>query len=518
MGKRLLLPLFLLFIAIFSVASTLELDYEEGHEVVARIAAHDVQAKSNIIKELVDLGFGPECPKSNQSYVEVKLPEIELMKLQHLASNLTIVEDPTKEEFLRFLESSRSRGKRGERAIDPNDLYKHYHDQNQISNFLDEIVLKCPNIARKYSIGKTFLGAELWAIRITDNPEVNEVGEVEFQYIANMHGDEVVGRELSLYFIYHLCDQYHQPRIKAIVDNTDIHILPTMNPDGFAGGRRANGRRKDLNRNFPDQFDPTTWGRPNPVSPLPPLGTGSGAFVAPVGNFEPEVVAVMQWMGDHNFALAANYHGGSVVANYPFDGNRQRESGRYAPSPDDLLYRQLARVYAANSQTMSGSREFPSGITNGADWYVLYGGMQDYAYLWHGTLHITVELSDEKWPAKETLISFWNDNRESMLAYLEQTKYRVWGVVTDCATKAPITVGTVIVEAESCHSANCRMQAVKLDRETGDYHRIMPRPSATTNYVFTASSSGYAPVSHSVAVGPSTALPHRLDFCLNKAS
>lgn len=161
--------LLLLFIATFAVASALKLD-DEGHEVVARIAAHDVQAKSKVIKELVDLGFGPECPKSNQSYVEVKLPAIELTKLQHLASNLTIVEDPTRAEFLRFLESSRSRGKRGERAIDPTDLYKHYHDQNQISNFLDEIVLKCPNIARKYSIGKTFLGAELWAIRITDNP------------------------------------------------------------------------------------------------------------------------------------------------------------------------------------------------------------------------------------------------------------------------------------------------------------------------------------------------------------
>jgi hypothetical protein len=161
--------LLLLFIAILAVASALKLD-DEGHEVVARIAAHDVQAKSKVIMELVDLGFGPECPKSNQSYVEVKLPEIELTKLQHLAANLTIVEDPTRAEFLRFLESSRSRGKRGERSIDPTDLYKHYHDQNQISNFLDEIVLKCPNIARKYSIGKTFFGAELWAIRITDNP------------------------------------------------------------------------------------------------------------------------------------------------------------------------------------------------------------------------------------------------------------------------------------------------------------------------------------------------------------
>lgn len=62
----------------------------------------------------------------------------------------------------------------------------------------------------------------------------NEVGEVEFLYIANMHGDEVVGRQLSIYFIYHLCSNYDtNPTIKALIDNTDIHILPTMNPDGM---------------------------------------------------------------------------------------------------------------------------------------------------------------------------------------------------------------------------------------------------------------------------------------------
>lgn len=55
---------------------------------------------------------------------------------------------------------------------------------------------------------------------------------MEFQYTANMHGDEVVGRELALYLIHYLCSNYDQPRIKKLIDNVDIHILPTMNPDG----------------------------------------------------------------------------------------------------------------------------------------------------------------------------------------------------------------------------------------------------------------------------------------------
>jgi len=114
----------------------------------------------------------------------------------------------------------------------------------------------------------------------------------------------------------------------------------------------------------------------------------------------------MKWMGDHNFALAANFHGGSVVANYPFDGNANHRSGVYAPSPDDTLFRylhfgggsfpsddidggggwwlvflfcrQVAQAYASKNGPMANSREFLGGITNGAKWYVLYGGMQDY--------------------------------------------------------------------------------------------------------------------------------------------
>lgn len=38
-----------------------------------------------------------------------------------------------------------------------------------------------------------------------------------------------------------------------IVNNVHLHILPSMNPDGFSLRQRGNANNIDLNRDFPDQ-------------------------------------------------------------------------------------------------------------------------------------------------------------------------------------------------------------------------------------------------------------------------
>ena len=55
-----------------------------------------------------------------------------------------------------------------------------------------------------------------------------------FKYVENMHGDEVVGREVLLYLIQYLCDHYGSDDTTTnLVDNTDIYVVPSMNPDGY---------------------------------------------------------------------------------------------------------------------------------------------------------------------------------------------------------------------------------------------------------------------------------------------
>jgi len=309
-----------------------------------------------------------------------------------------------------------------------------------------------PDICRLYSLGQSVQGREMWALLISDNPDVEEF-EPEFKYVSTIHGDEPVGTEMCLYFIDYLLSEYGvSGRITQLVDGTAIWIVPLMNPDGHALGSRYNANGFDLNRAFPSWPDELT-------------GTRFDGMPLNIQGRQPEVRHIMEWTADNSFTLSANFHTGALLVNYPFDDNG-KGTGNDAPSPDDALFEYVSETYSMFNTPMYSNSvpSFPMGITNGSAWYQIDGGMQDWNYRYAACNEVTIELSAVKTPNANTLAALWDDNRESMIAYAESVHIGICGRVRDEDTDEPVFARIEVIG---------NSQPVFTDPDFGDYHRML---------------------------------------------
>jgi hypothetical protein len=307
-----------------------------------------------------------------------------------------------------------------------------------------------PNICRLVSIGTTVQGRNLWFMKITDNPDVDE-DEPEFRYTSSIHGDEVTGMEMCRRMIHYLADNYGtDPTVTSYVDGIEIWICPMFNPDGFVAVTRYNAHSVDMNRDFPD---PVT----DPID-------------SPVGR-EPEVQAFMNFGYDHRFALSINYHGGALVLNYPWDCQE-------AYTPDDVMIKNICLGYAVLNPPMWNSTSFTHGVTIGWAWYIVYGGMQDWCYNWRSDIDVTAEISTTKWPAWSTMDQFWTENRDAMLYYIGRSTIGIRGIVTSGTTGMPLDATVDITQVG---------KTIRTDPDAGDYHRLL-EPGT---YSLQVSSPGY---------------------------
>lgn len=262
-----------------------------------------------------------------------------------------------------------------------------YPSFEEITEKLHELARLRPDIFKLFSIGKSVQGRDLWVMKISDNVEEDEI-EPEFKYISSMHGDEIVGREFSMRLIEKIANEYDSNEVvKSIVDNTEIYIMPSMNPDGSHLRRRANANRVDLNRNFPDIIRDRQ---------------------SLLNNRERETQAVMVFQEGRKFSFSANFHGGAMVVNYPWDST-------YTHHPFNDLLVDLSLSYAKLCAPMYESSRFSQGITNGADWYLVRGGMQDWSSFWHDDLQLTIEVSHTKWPRYKEIEGLWKGQEMSLV-------------------------------------------------------------------------------------------------------
>lgn len=319
-----------------------------------------------------------------------------------------------------------------------------------------------PDICKRIQIGTSVQGRPLWVLKITDNVDIEEA-EPEMKFVSTMHGDEVTGVEMEMYMIEDILKGYqaNNDTMRFIVDNTELYVMPLMNPDGMAygPGGRYNANGVDLNRNFPEGL----YNETNDPSLE-----------------EPEIAAMINWSNDHNFVLSTNYHGGAVVVNYGYDIDEGIPNYSYAPAPDDVHLTWLAYNYSVRNPPMFNSTYFNDGITNGSEWYQVTGGMQDWNYRYYNDIDMTLEISMTKWPDYSYIPGFWEDNRDAMFWYLSAVHKGIYGIVTDSSTGLPIDATIEIAGINKEYYT---------DPDHGDYYRILK----TGTYSMTVSAPGYYP-------------------------
>ncbi|XP_013920407.1 PREDICTED: adipocyte enhancer-binding protein 1 [Thamnophis sirtalis] len=299
------------------------------------------------------------------------------------------------------------------RSVDNLDFRHHsYKDMRQLMKVVNE---ECPTITRIYNIGKSVRGLKIYAMEISDNPGEHELGEPEFRYTAGIHGNEVLGRELLLMLMQFICKEFKDgnPRIRNLVTETRIHLVPSLNPDGYEIASQ--------------------------------MGSELGHWA--LGHWNEEGFDLFENFPDLNSILWAAEERKWVPHRVP---------NHHMPIPDH---------YLAEDATVT---------------------LNDFSYLHSNCLELSIYPGCDKFPHESELPQEWENNKESLLTFMEQVHRGIKGTVTD-------------EQGDAIANASISVMGIKHDVQTasgGDYWRIL-NPG---EYRVIAKAEGYNPSAKTCSV------------------
>jgi len=293
-----------------------------------------------------------------------------------------------------------------------------FYTYQEIQNKLDEMYNDYPDlITAKFSIGTSTEGRDLWAVKISDNPNVDE-NEPRVYFDALIHAREAASMSTLFYFMYYLLENYGtDPEVTYLVDNREIYCVPCFNPDGYeynrinspnGGGMWRKNRRNsgggnygvDLNRNFG-----YAWGYDNSGSSPDP---SSETYRGPSAFSEPETQIVRDFTIGKNIKTYINLHTYSNVIIYPW-GYIDSET------PDSLTYREFAGDMSAfNGYDYGYSGDMLGYNSNGTarDW--MYGE-QSVKNKIYGYVFEIGSSSDGFWPSQSRIYPLAQENLGALI-------------------------------------------------------------------------------------------------------
>jgi len=342
---------------------------------------------------------------TGRDYIEIVTDKIELDKLEAMGFKTEAIYP----DLTAYLQSRM-----------PAKAMGAYKTLDEIYTYLDQIIAGYPAIvSARQSIGQTIEGRDIWAVKISDNPGIDE-DEPEILYTAAIHAREVITPEVLFYFMDYLTQNYgSDPEVTDLVDNRELWFILVVNPDGYyhneviepnGGGMWRKNRRNngdgtygvDLNRNYGYM-----WGFDNEGSSP---NTGDPTYRGTAAFSEPETQALRDFAIAREFVITIYYHSYSNLILWPWGYDQI-----YCEDED------IFSVIGDSASTFNGYDPGPGWIL-----YVVNGSSDDWHYgeqtLKKKNFSMTIEVGsyeDNFWPPASRIQPLISENLQPNLYFAE---------------------------------------------------------------------------------------------------
>ncbi len=293
---------------------------------------------------------------------------------------------------------------------------------------MQTIALNNPEVCRLETLGTSYGGRLLLALKFSDNPQVHE-NEPAVHFEGAIHGDEKIAWAVTFEMAKYLLNNYgNDTLVTRLINTREIWLMPMYNPDGYVAAMRYNGNNVDLNRNWG-----WMWGGET--------AQGASAFS------EPENRSVLAHIGRNPMVMFVSFHAGTEYISFPWS---------YSPdsAPEKRLLNFLSQRYSV-----------PNGYEYGQGYQGMYpinGSTKDFDY-GCGMMGWSIEVNMQKTPPASEIDPTFNRNRTAMLEFFHRAGQGIHGTVTDAATGLPVHC-QVWVGPANWPSYN--------HPELGDFHRF----------------------------------------------
>ncbi|MEV2236552.1 M14 family zinc carboxypeptidase [Micromonospora sp. NPDC049891] len=304
----------------------------------------------------------------------------------------------------------------------------NYHDYPEMIAAVNKVVADHPTIARKVSIGSSYEGRDLVAVKISDNVATDE-NEPEILFNAQQHAREHLTVEMALYLLNLFTDNYgSDSRITSLVNNREIWVVPSVNPDGseydIATGSYRSWRKNrqpnsgssyvgtDLNRNWSYNFGCCGGSSGS---------TSSDTYRGPSAFSAPETQALRNFVnsrvvgGVQQIKANIDFHTYSELVLWPYGYTYNNT----APGMSADQYNTFATI----GQQMAATNGFTP--QQSSDLYITDGSSIDWMWATHGIWAYTFELYPGSasgggfYPPDEVIPQQTSRNREAVLILSE---------------------------------------------------------------------------------------------------